>query len=211
MGALDQRQLFLDKFVAYNKQRYASEPNKVAAFDNLTLTDVQFGTITKTEDNGVYKRSYDHVNSAGRNFTSDPQRFNAANLASQWVTTATQMADIADVRAAPPGIYFYLDALNNNARTLCVVYPYDLDTSDDTAFKDQIFTMVNGACKYALDKSVFDIQPWTQSDPTDKMTYVQDEVIAGWVLTIKGTQDTLVIPDTDYGDLINEQNGGVAP
>lgn len=210
MGALDQRQLFVDKFAAYNKKRYAGDATKVAAFDNLQVSDLQLGTLTKTVDKGVYKRTYDVVASSGRKFTSDPQHFNAANLASQWITTATQLADITEVRAAAPGVYFYLDTTNNNARTLCVVYPFDLDTSDAAAFKDQIYTMLNGACKYGLDKTVFDIQPWTQSDPTDNMTYVQDEIIAGWALTIKGQQSTLVIPETDYGDLINEADGTVS-
>lgn len=209
MGMLDQRQLFIDKFVDYNKNRYQGDPSKVAAFDNLQIGDVTFGTVTHSEVGGVYKRTYDDVVSVTRNFTSEPQHFNASNLASSIITNADPLADISEVRQAPPGVYYFLDATNNNIRTLCVVYPYDLDTSDADVFKDQIYAMLNGACKYNLEKAAFDIQPWTQSDPTDKMTYVQDEVIAGWALTIKGTQSTLVIPETDYGDLITDpQTGG---
>ena len=204
MGMLDQRQLFVDKFIAYNQTRYQGEPNKVAAFENLTIGDLIYGEVTHSEVAGVYKRTYDEVSSVTRSFTSDPQHYNASNLASSVITNADQLADISEVRNAPPGVYFYFDATNNNARTLCVVYPFDLDTTDEVAFKDQIHTILNSACKYGLDKTAFDIQPWTQSDPTDKMTYVQDEVIAGWALTIKGTQETLVIPETDYGDLITE-------
>ena len=192
--ATSARQLVLDKFIAFNQTRYAADPVMLALFDNLKLPDVAFGALTK---DSATKRTFATIGSTARNFTSEPQHFNAAPFENAKVSTTIAAADLAEIQAkTTAGVYSYTD--NGVVKVVVVV---DSATAVGTAEITEIKTLLKAAAKFDIADAA--ITATLQASKTDAWNVkIDDDVIIGTLTAIKGQSPVIVIPETDYGDLV---------
>lgn len=192
--AIKAQQLFLDKFIALNQTRYAQDPTMLALFDNLKLTDVTIGAITK---DSATERTIAKIDSAARNFTSEPQHFNAAPFENSKVSTTIAAADLAEIQAkTTAGVYSYTDT---GVTKLVVVV--DSATATGAAEITEIKNLLIAAGKYEIVAG--DITATLQSGKTDAWDVeIDSDIIIGTLTAIKGQSPVITIPETDYGDLV---------
>lgn len=79
--ALSNDQLFLDRFVSYNRKRYSQEPDFVAKLDALTIDDVSFSNYRRNVDQvtGAVEMLVD-IRSFPANFNAKDQRYVPADF-----------------------------------------------------------------------------------------------------------------------------------
>lgn len=77
--ALPNQQLFLDRFIAFNKRRYSDDPQFVAELSALTLDKITFSNFREVELGGGVTAHYFDVDSA--TFEGVDQRFLPADYA----------------------------------------------------------------------------------------------------------------------------------
>lgn len=79
--ALSNDQLFLDRFVSYNRKRYSQEPDFVATLDALTLNDVSLSNYRRNidEETGAVEMLVD-MRSIPANFSAKDQRYAPADF-----------------------------------------------------------------------------------------------------------------------------------
>lgn len=166
----------------------------LALFANLTLADVTFGALTK---DSATKRTYATVDSAARNFTSEPQHFNAAPFENSKISTTIPAADLAEIQGkTTAGVYSYDD---NGITKLVVVV--DSATAVGADEITEIQTLLVAASKYEIDAA--DITAVLENGSTTAWDVeIDSDVIIGTLTAIKGQDPVIVIPETDYGDLV---------
>lgn len=101
--------LLLGAFVAKNQEIYKDDPAMLASFHGLTLADLSFGPIVKT--NGVHSTT---ITSASRGFEGPDQKWRPASVHSDHVFTLTSEEPLDNKEAVQalttPGVFAYLDA-----------------------------------------------------------------------------------------------------
>lgn len=101
-------QLFLDRFIAFNKQRYADEPEFVARLQALTLSTIAFSNFRAVEvEPGVTAHFFD-VDSANL-LTGDDQQYLPADYAKNGTAELVEPDPVEQSvleRKSTQGIYF---------------------------------------------------------------------------------------------------------
>ncbi|EJI5696471.1 hypothetical protein NFI00_000174 [Salmonella enterica] len=141
-------QLFLDKFIEVNKQKYADEPEVLALLEGLTLADVVFDSIEIDESLGEGGRIAS-FHSPSRKFNAPKQQWLCSTLQGKNVVTftdATVFDDKAAVKAlTTPGIY-----LHKTGETTAVSVLTAEDVADVATASQNVIAALTGAANYEL-------------------------------------------------------------
>lgn len=188
--ALDIKQLFLDKFIAFNLDRYSDNADVLPLIQGLTLSDVVIGSVADV--NGEAGRKIVSLVSSTRRFTANEQKFTRADYHNPIVSTATNAgsalpdaAALAEVEV--PGLYLYMDGAETK---LAVVVPYGTDPADVNT--TAIAALVSG-CLYTILPASITV--------TDEVATIDTDYIFGEVLVAVAVRETFNFPATDYGKL----------
>jgi len=107
-------QLFLDRFIEYNKHRYADNPSFVAKLDQLDIANVTFGDFQRTE-NTPGEVLYTVDISSPKLFNGAEQSYKPASYISDKASTVVEEEPLTleELRKrVVPGIYKLLDGEN---------------------------------------------------------------------------------------------------
>ncbi|ASU03463.1 hypothetical protein RISINGSUN_207 [Erwinia phage vB_EamM_RisingSun] len=141
-------QLFLDKFIEVNKQKYADEPEVLALLEGLTLADVVFDSIEIDESLGEGGRIAS-FHSPSRKFNAPQQQWLCSTLQGKNVVTFTDAKvfdDKASVKAlTAPGIYLHKAGDATAVSVLTAEDVADVDTATQN-----IIAALTGAVNYEL-------------------------------------------------------------
>lgn len=141
-------QLFLDKFIEVNKQKYANEPEVLALLEGLTLADVVFDSIDIDESLGEGGRIAS-FHSPSRKFKAPKQQWLCSTLQGKNVVTftdATVFDDKAAVKALTvPGIYLHKA---DDATAVSVLTAEDV--ADVATASQNVIAALTGAANYEL-------------------------------------------------------------
>lgn len=194
MAAKTHMALFVERFVKFNKNRYAGDADYLALFEGLKETDLQLGTPVDAGD-GTWNMT---IASAGRNFRCDPlQSWTPADasktLGLYTLKNVTPLADINELETqTEAGLYSYIDG----ADTLVgVVIASDIADGGEEA---AISAIVTAGLKYAI--------PTITTVDGDTFTKLIGFTFKGNLEWVKGAVPIKVIPPTDYGLLTVDQD-----
>jgi hypothetical protein len=187
MAAKTHMALFVERFVKFNKTRYAGDSDYLALFEGLKETDLQLGVPVDAGD-GTFNMT---IASAGRNFRCDPlQSWTPADasktLGLYTLKNVTALADINELETqTEAGLYSYFDG----ADTLVgVVIASDIIDGGEAA---AISAIVTAGLKYAI--------PTITTTDGDTFTQLIGSTFKGNLEWVKGAVPIKVIPPTDYG------------
>lgn len=187
--------LFFERFLAFNLDRFAANPEFLALFTGLTEADVVFGAITRI-DAGA-KRSTT-VNSAGRHFSGIDQVWTPSPAATdlKLYTLANAGAPLASVaelaNQTTAGLYGYTDGADTKVG---VVIAADVATADQPA---AVKAAIQAALNYAIDDGLVTV------DADAFTTLLDGDTFNGTLTWAVGSFAIKVIPATDYGTLAAE-------
>jgi hypothetical protein len=197
MAAKTHLALFVERFVKFNKTRYAGDADYLALFEGLTEADLQLGTPVDAGD-GTFNMT---IASAGRNFRCDPlQSWTPADasktLGLYTLKNVTPLADINELEAqTEAGLYSYIDGANT---LVGVVIASDIAQPGEEA---AIAAVVSAALKYAV--------PTITTVDGDTFTQLIGSTFKGNLEWVKGAVAVKVIPATDYGLLTVDEDAPV--
>jgi len=181
--------LFVDRFVAFNLDRYKDDAPMKALFTGLTESELTFESLTGS---GTGVRSLT-VKSASRNFIGINQTYHAADLHDvngyDLVDPLTQPNKAAVLAKSVPGVYCYKDTDSTTDRIM-VLLPYGMAVGSQQAAAKTAFTT---AVRVVVSGSEI------VSDAT-KLT-VDGPCIYGVIPFALASEAIITIPDTDYGQL----------
>lgn len=187
--------LFVDRFVAFNLNRYTDDPVMKPLFTGLTEADLTFEALTGT---GTAKRSVT-VKSTARNFIGVNQTWTAAEVNDDKGFDLAEpgiAADLAAVQAKTvPGVYAYHDTDGTTVKIMVLL-------AHDVALEDQQ-TTAKSAFDTAIRVTLLPAE--ITSDATS--VSVDAPTVYGTVLFALATEAVHVIPDTDYGQLTFPEAG----
>lgn len=178
----------LGPFTAKCLAAYADQPEELAHFTGLTLTDLQIGTVARA--NGVHTAD---INSTSRNFLGPNQSWKPANVHSETafsLVTAEPLDDKAAVELLTvPGMYSYMDA--EAAMKYIAVLPTHTEVADQLA---SATAMVKEALQYELPAEQF-------IAGTAGTVLVSGDAVYGEVEYILAAEDAVVVPEGEPMDL----------
>jgi len=192
MAAKQHLELFFERFLSFNKTRYASNPQMLALFTGLTFGDVTITSVIKTD--GDTRRS-STVASASRNFRGVNQSWTPAvaqtELGLYTLKNTEPLDSLNDLETqTEPGLYSYIDG----AQTLVgIVIGSDVEEAD-------FATEVEAVLRSAL---VYDIPTVTVAGGGTTAVLAGD-TFEGTLEWVQGTAPVIIIPETDYGQLAVE-------
>lgn len=186
--------LFVDRFVAFNLDRYKDDAPMKALFTGLTESELTFESLTGS---GTGVRSLT-VKSSSRNFIGINQTYHAADLHD---VNGYDLADpltqpnLASVLAkSTPGVYAYKDVDGTTDRIMVLLAYGTAVGSQQAAAKAAFTTAVR----------VVVLGSEIVSDAT-KLT-VDGPCIYGQIPFALGVEPIITIPDTDYGQLTHPED-----
>lgn len=188
-GVIALESLFLAKFISVNQDRYSADPEMLALFDNLQLSDIVISDLTP----GVPEAQTATVSSTTRNFRGVQQAWLPAFLDSEKpFTLLNPGAPLADIGALDdqtvPGVYGYLDAA---VVKVGLVLPSDTDETTLEAKTKEVF---QGSFKYVIAD--------TELTVTDtEVSITLNAYVRGSLPHVIAAVPVIVIPPTDYGRL----------
>ena len=147
--ALPNDQLFLDRFIAFNTNRYKDEQRIVDVLNTLTLGNTVFSNFRKvTLEGGEIRRlvDVDHVNI----LTGDAQEYTAADFIENRVSVLVKEEAVTLTEAAlitEPGIYRLSDVGAPDSNGIVMV-PYGTNASGN--LQDVVKSLIETNCKYSL-------------------------------------------------------------
>lgn len=147
--ALPNDQLFLDRFIAFNTNRYKDEQRIVDVLNSLTLGNTVFSNFRKvTLEGGEVRRlvDVDRVNI----LTGDSQEYTAADFIENHVSVLVKEETVTLTEAAlitEPGIYRLSDAGAPDSNGVVMV-PYGTNASGN--LQDVVRSLIEANCKYSL-------------------------------------------------------------
>lgn len=143
--------LLLGPFVAKNQEIYANDPEMLASFDNLELSDLKIGQITKVD--GVHTA---HIDSVTRNFVGPDQKWLPASVHSDKVfelVTGEILEDKAAVaEVTVPGVYSYLTEAGESKHIIVI----PTGTGADDSFAAAV-AVLEAALRYDLPNDQFSL------------------------------------------------------
>lgn len=144
--ALSNDQLFLDRFIEYNKERYSDEPSFVSQLNELTLANVQFSNYRKAVngDSGAISYLVDMI-SPGL-FIAYDQGYNPADYMGQYISvkvedTPLTLAELKDSEVE--GLYFLQENEEDTPVGVLLLEPINLNL-------EGIRELVKSSCEYEL-------------------------------------------------------------
>lgn len=181
--------LFVERFVKFNKSRYANDPDYLALFEGLKESDLLLGPVNDPGD-GTRNMT---ISSPGRNFRCDPlQSWTPANaskaLGLYTLKNVTPLVDINELEMqTEAGLYSYMDGTDTLVGVVIA------NSVPDGSEASAIAAAVNGALKYAVPNIV--------TDPGATFVQLIGTTFTGNLEWVKGAVVIKVIPPTDYGVL----------
>jgi len=182
-------ELFFERFLEYNLERYKDDPKFLALFTGLTFSDVAISQIIEIVD-GTRRSSM--VVSAKRRFKGLNQIWTPAPAATDLdlytLQNDTPLASLEEAQEQTEvGLYSYIDG--EEIKVVVVI-------AEATADAD-IATTVESVFRSAIQYEIVDVEV-----PAEGTTIVLNgDTYAGELQWVKGLAEILVIPDTDYGQL----------
>ena len=151
-------QLFLNRFITVNKERYKDDPDIAPIFNTLTLEDIiwDFVTVNQTD---VSKR-ISNFHSDTLLFTAKDQQWNCVELTNPALHNLTDIKDTIDIAKAvnTAGVYLYKENAVNKMLVLV-----DKDSIANNTAKDQTVVLLKAIMKYDFKDSAVTIKT-TNSD-----------------------------------------------
>lgn len=182
-------QLFLDRFISYNKERYKDNVRVMALLNRLKLEDITFSNARSDNSSGEVVRTVDMT--VPKVMIAKDQSWIPADfdhpLVSQSVTTTVVPEDELEHQQMP-GLYFYKDG---NVTKPVIVYPLGSGSA-----LDSIRSVIQSSCLYELT----DAQITINSDET--VATIDSPTIYHSLKAVLMVKDPTVIPETDYGDIV---------
>lgn len=190
-GTIPLAQLFLNKFVEINQDRYSDDPEMLPLFDNLTLSEITISDLVP----GVPEAQTATVSSASRNFRGIQQAWLPAFLdAPNAFTLLNKEAPLASVNdlgsQTVEGVYGYLDADGVTVR-VGVVLPSDTDAGTREVNAKATF---QSAYKYVIADNELTVD-------ADSINITMNAYTRGEIPHVVALVAPKVIPATDYGRL----------
>lgn len=189
-GTIKLEQLFLDKFVEYNKTRYADDPVMLPLFKNLTLDEI---VISDLDSSGPVIQSAT-VSSANRNFRGIEQSWTPADLNSvnafTLVNPGAPLTSFAEVgKQTVAGVYAYTSGSD--------VFPALALPADTTPENREaaVRALFQSSYKYIITDAELTVSELNVSVTTNSYT-------RGTVLHTLSKAPVMAIPETDYGQLV---------
>jgi len=182
-------ELFFERFLEYNLERYKDDPKFLALFTGLAFPDVAISQIIEIVD-GTRRSSM--VVSAKRRFKGLNQIWTPApaetDLDLYTLQNDTPLASLEEAQEQTEvGLYSYIDG--EEIKVVVVI-------AEATADAD-IATTVESVFRSAIQYEIVDVEV-----PAEGTTIVLNgDTYAGKLQWVKGLAEILVIPDTDYGQL----------
>ena len=185
-------QLFVNKFITVNLERYADDAELVASITGLTPKSMVVDKLTKL---GVNRRMDFH--SDEQNIEADAQEYECAPYTHEMVSTASNRDNPFDSLATAEesdesGYFLYTDGESVKG---IILYP--ATTLD---------SMVEGAVKLLVESnSLFLIKPSdVVVDVEGGTVKISTDTIEETLTIFKVGGDIVEIPPTDYGPLLDE-------
>lgn len=116
-------QLFLDRFLLVNKERYKNDPNALAILNGLTLEQLTFSNWQSKQDSGKPIQQTVDMDIVNK-LVAHAQKYYTLDFASPLVSKpvdATPVAEADLTSKAKTGLYFYNDTSTTPARIACAV------------------------------------------------------------------------------------------
>lgn len=182
-------ELFFERFLEYNLERYKDDPVWLARFTGLTFADVTISNIIEIVD-GARRSSM--VVSAKRRFKGFNQIWTPApaetDLELYQLKNDTPLASLEEAQEQTEvGMYSYIDG--EEIKVVVVI-------GESTAVEDEP-AAVEAVFRSAINYNITDVEV-----PVGGTTVVlAGDTYAGTLQWVKGLAELLVIPDTDYGQL----------
>lgn len=180
-------ELFFERFLEYNLERYKNNPTYLNLFTNLTYQEVIISSIIPTM-NG--ERRSATVTSATRRFKGinqswtpakagrDPNLYNLLNV--------DPLPDLETVqKVTTPGMYSYMDGTQVK---IMIVIPFTTQANQVDA---TLYSLFNNAIRYQV----------TRPTLVDTTYVVDGDTYTGPIEWIRAASSILIIPDTDYQQL----------
>lgn len=186
--SLPSRQLFLDRFLEYNLERYKNDPDTLARLRRIKLSDIVFDGFAEDPD---------RPGSVISNFTVPTDAIEA--YLQKWIpvdvkneniidpSNVTVVSDINDVIAANARGFFNYD--DNGVTKLAVVMTFRQDIPIEELAKEVIKT-INKTSNYVLKEDDLHIN-YTGSTDDYKLFDLLNETIVGEVTVIRLKNDIL--------------------
>jgi len=188
-GTIPLAQLFLDKFVEVNLDRYKNDPNMLPLFQNLTLSEIVISDLNP----GVPELQTATVTSVSRNFRGVTQQWLPADLNSPNAfflkNKKTPLASKAALsEQTSPGAYVYTDGSK-----LSVGIVLSASSTEESMAADAKIAFFD-AYRYILAGEEL------ASDLTT-LSIAMNAYTRGSVVYAIGQEPVKIIPPTDYGRL----------
>lgn len=181
--------LFVDRFIAFNLDRYQDNPEMKALFTGLNESELTFEALTGA---GTATRSLT-VKSTSRNFIGVNQTYLAADLHDvngYSLTDPVVAPDLATVLAKTvPGVYAYKDADGTTDKIIVLL-------AHDVALEDQ-----QEAAKLAFDTAVLVTVAGDEITSDANSLTIDGPTVYGVINFALATEAVITIPVTDYGQL----------
>ena len=186
-------QLFLDRFISVNRDRYKNAPAVITILDSLTLETVIFSEIrTTVDESGNLVRTVDiYVPKVMKAMNQSwlPAYYTTPRI-TDMVTQDVQVENSL-INLTVPGIYFYQD--RNKIQQGCLVVPANIEELDIPQY---VVSMVLLANQYQINDTQLAVAADFSTVIIDTPTIYQNLKL---VLSLKSF--TFNIPETDYLDL----------
>lgn len=189
MASKQHLELFFERFLEFNLDRYKDDPTYLAAFTDLTFAEVTIADIVKTD--GDTRRSAT-VTSATRHFKGLNQSWTPAKAATDLklytLLNEVPLVDIGKLsEQTVPGLYSYVDG---EEVKVAVVIANGVEEEEQDAAVEMVL-------RAGL---VYDIPTVTVNSVGSSVALIGD-TFEGTLMWFEGAAEILEIPDTDYGQL----------
>lgn len=140
-------QLFLNRFLLVNKERYKDDALALNIINSLTLEEVVFSNWRGTQLQGVVEQKTTDIRADGK-LTGTDQKYYTLDLASPLVTTPTETAPVEEAdlpKQTINGLYLYNDTSVTPARLSCAIV---INRPEDLVEEAKV--IIKAACKFDL-------------------------------------------------------------
>lgn len=189
MAAKAHLELFFERYLDFNLERYQNNPQYLAAFTGLTYADV---TISGVVETGVGTNRKALVVSVARNFRENNASWTPSDAATDLdlyvLKNESPLASLNDLEdQTEPGLYSYVDGEDVKVGVVIA----------NGVVAEDIPTTVEALLRANLQ---YDIPTVTVAEGGTTAVLVGDSFL-GTLEWVEGTAPVLIIPDTDYGQL----------
>lgn len=199
--SINRRQLFLDRFLAYNRSRYKDNPDALKRLDRLTFEDMVFdGIAIDNSKAGELRRRVANFHADAQMMEGIDQRWTCTSLLHRKVIPtenyidSTPFASLEDFKKANlQGVYQYLD---DGVPVLGVVLATDTSKTENVA--PELIALLNTVSRYQLLTNELSIEAADRDHFPMHFTYMGDTIV-GRITVIRQAADRPAIGDEILG------------